>query len=58
MSILHSLDQMGCVTTFATKKDGNVGGAGGKNDYEYNIVWSIKEAFESKLAEIKSIFKI
>ena len=44
--------------TFATKKDGNVGGAGGKNDYEYNIVWSIKESFESKLAEIKSIFKI
>ena len=39
---------------FAIKKDGSVGGAGGEEDREYNIVWTMKETFESKLPDIKS----
>ena len=38
---------------FFTKSDGDVGGAGGVNDTDYNIAWIFKNAFENKLQEIK-----
>ena len=38
---------------FFTKSDGDVGGAGGSNDTDYNVAWIFKNAFENKLSEIK-----
>ena len=42
---------------FATKDEGGIGGAGGDDDREYNIVWTLKESFNSKLEDIKSSYK-
>ena len=39
---------------FATKPDGDFGGAGGKDDLEYGIAWTSKEEFFNKLDQIKS----
>ena len=39
---------------FATKPDGDFGGAGGKDDLEYGIAWITKEEFFNKLDRIKS----
>jgi hypothetical protein len=41
---------------FAIKKDGGVGGAGSEEDREYNIVWTVKESFQSKVSEIKATY--
>ena len=38
---------------FFTKSDGDVGGAGGSNDTDYNVAWIYKNAFDNKLSEIK-----
>lgn len=40
-------------TPFATKPDGDFGGAGGKDDLEYGIAWISKEEFFNKLDQIK-----
>ena len=42
---------------FATKDEGGIGGAGGDNDREYNIVWTLKDSFNGKLEDIKSTYK-
>ena len=39
---------------FATKPDGDFGGAGGKDDTDYGIAWISKEDFFNKLDQIKS----
>ena len=41
---------------FAIKRDGGVGGAGSEEDREYNIVWTVKESFQSKVSEIKATY--
>lgn len=42
------------------KQDENgkgLGGAGGEKDREYNIVWTIKDSFQTKVEDIKSTYK-
>ena len=41
---------------FFTKSDGDVGGAGGSNDTDYNIAWIYKNAFDNKLQEIQNTY--
>jgi len=47
---LHYTDSV----PFATKPNGDFGGAGGKDDIDYGIAWTSKEDFFNKLDQIKS----
>tara|TARA_B100001778_G_C18583846_1_gene628841 strand:+ start:357 stop:1088 length:732 start_codon:yes stop_codon:yes gene_type:complete len=45
--------------TFAKQDEygSGLGGAGGEKDREYNIVWTIKDSFQTKVEDIKSTYK-